>query len=109
VYQSIARTPFHNTHETFFLSFFFKNFNPMGGETKGHETSFTTLDPSRDARKKKEKVKSHGCCERVPWLLVHAQIYAAAMAIVACHWVPLHPHTHPPTSFYKSSPGVSVM
>jgi hypothetical protein len=46
---SIARAPFHNTHENFF--FFLKKILPMGGETKGHEIGFNTLDPSRSVKK----------------------------------------------------------
>jgi hypothetical protein len=49
-----------NTYETFFLNFF-KKILHMGGQTKGGlGGEFFSF----------EKKRTHGCCGRLPWLLV---------------------------------------
>jgi hypothetical protein len=72
----IAKAFFHNTHETFFFFFFFFFFSCtprwiQGGEARFTALCFTSHGVKFKKEKKKKRKKSHGCSERVPWLLMH--------------------------------------
>ncbi len=73
-----------------------------GNETKGGETVMilATMDGSRGGSKgkgKDQKKRSHGCCGRVPWLLVQRQ---------QLPWVlwPVHFHSDHPNYVLPLSP-----
>jgi hypothetical protein len=98
----------------FFLFFFFSflNFTPWEVKQRAVKRAsppWIHLGVQEKKQKKKKKKKSLMGVVKECLGYWCTDICSCHGYCVACHWVPLHPHTHPPTSFYEYSPSVSVM